>query len=245
MNAVAQEPRNTVTFLKGGNMKKYLTLAVLSIFAVALLACGTSKSYRGAGGVKYKVKNDKVIETSYGSKSTAKYFFKQAHVKKNKNLYVTGAVDVPGDSSPTRCQLAADLQAKVELASELKSRFENQLQYCSEGFGIDQSSLNQIAMQSTKIDFIQGIFIDTRYWEKKLVQNGPDTYVKYTCYSRAVMPMKSFEDQTDKIMKDEEAKKVVTPEFQQKVDASYDQFFKPVDVDDDKQYTIDYLENIQ
>lgn len=225
-------------------MKKYLVLAIAAVFCVTMIGCSKSTTYR-AGGQKVKVKKDKVIESSYGSKSTAKYLYKKPHVKKNKSLYVMGAVDVPGDSSPTRCQMAADLQAKVELASEIQSRLENQLQYSAEGFGIDKSSLMQIAQQSTKIDMIQGIFIDTRYWEKKLVQNGPDTYVKYTCYSRAVMPMDAFEKNTDRVLKEYEAKKVVTPEFENKVDASYDQFFKPVDVDDDREYAIEYLENIQ
>lgn len=223
-------------------MKKIFLLAVALAFAA--VSCGTSKSYK-VGGTKYKVKNDKLIETSYGKKKYAKYFYKKPHVKKSKKLYVMGAVDVPGDSSPTRCGMAADLQAKVELASELKSRFENQLQYCAEGFGIDQSSLNQIAMQSTQIDFIQGIYIDNRFWEKKLVQNGPDTYVKYTCYSRAVMPMKSFEQYADKLLKEEENKGKFSPEFQEKVDTAWDQFFKPVDVEDDQEYAIEYLESIQ
>ena|SRR3989338_4646998 len=226
-------------------MKKVLIL----VTAVAFCLTGTlagAKSYK-VGGVKYKVKEDKVIDTSYGKKKYAKYFYKKPHVKKNKNMYVMGSVDVPGDSAPSRCQMASDLQAKVELASELQSRFENQLQYCAEGFGIDQSSLSQIAMQSTKIDFIQGIYIDNRFWEKRLVQNGPDTFVKYTCYSRAVMPVKSFEEYADKILKakEDEDQKKFSPEFQQKVDQAYDQFFKPVDVEDDKEYTVEYLENIQ
>lgn len=220
---------------------------VILITAFAFLLTGATafaKSYK-VGGVKYKVKEDKVIDTSYGKKKIAKYFYKKPHVKKNKKLYVMGSVDVPGDSAPSRCGMAADLQAKVELASELQSRFENQLQYCAEGFGIDQSSLTQIAMQSTKIDFIQGIYIDNRYWEKRLVQNGPDTFVKYTCYSRAVMPVKAFEEYADKILKDNEDQKKFSPEFQQKVDGAYDQFFKPVDVDDDREYAVEYLENIQ
>lgn len=225
-------------------MRKYLLLAVALVFCLTS-SCATSKTYRGQGGVKYKVVEDKLIETSYGKKKYAKYFYKEPHLKKNGNLYVMGAVDVPGDSAPTRCGMAADLQAKVELASQLQSKFENQLQYCAEGFGIDQSSLNQIAMQSTKIDFIQGIYIDNRFWEKKLVRNGPDTYVKYTCYSRAVMPMKSFETNADRILKEYENKEKFSPEFQQKVDESWDQFFKPVDVDDDKEYAIEYLQNIQ
>lgn len=224
-------------------MKKVILILTALVFCLTAQSA-IAKTYR-AGGVKYVVKKDKIVEKSYGSKNTAKYFYKKAHVKKNKNLYVMGSVDVPGDSAPSRCQMAADLQAKVELASELKSRFENQLQFCAEGFGVSQSSLQQIAMQSTKIDFVQGIYIDTRFWEKRLVQNGPDTFVKYTCYSRAVMPMKSFEEYADKIMKEEEAKKAITPQFQQKVDQAWDQFFKPVDVDDDREYAIEYLENIQ
>lgn len=225
---------------------KRILIAVIAVAFCATSCAVHAKSYK-VGGVKYKVKEDKVIETSYGKKKTAKFFYKKPHVKKNKKFYVMGSVDVPGDSAPSRCGMAADLQAKVELASELHSRFENQLQYCAEGFGIDQSSLTQIAMQSTKIDFIQGIYIDNRYWEKRLVQNGPDTFVKYTCYSRAVMPVKSFEEYADKILKEKEKEdaKKFSEEFQQKVDASYDQFFKPVDVDDDKEYAIEYLENIQ
>ena len=92
---------------------------------------------------------------------------------------------------------------------------------------------------------LQGVFIDTRFWEKKIVRNGPDTYVKYTCYSRAVMPMDAFEKHTDRLLKEYEGKNKLTPEFQQKVDASWDQFFKPVDIDDNKEYAIEYLESIQ
>ncbi|PIR17445.1 MAG: hypothetical protein COV46_04145 [Deltaproteobacteria bacterium CG11_big_fil_rev_8_21_14_0_20_49_13] len=222
-------------------MKKVFLLMVGAAFILS--ACG-GKSYT-SGGVKYKVKKDKVVEASYGSRTTAKYFYKKPHVKKNKNFYVTGAVDVPGDSAPTRCEIASDLQAKMELASELNTRMENQLQYSSEGFSIDQQSLNQIATQSTKVEMLQGIYIDTRFWEKKIVRNGPDTYVKYTCYSRAVMPMKAFEEHTDRLLKEYEGKNKLSPEFQQKVDASWDRFFKPVDVDDNKEYAIEYLENIQ
>ena len=224
-------------------MKKIITI-VMALSICLFLGEACAKSYK-VDGVKYKVKKDKVIEKSYGKKKWAKYYFKKAHVKKNKNIYVIGAVDVPGDSAPTRCELASDLQAKIELASELQSRFENQLQYASEGFGIDQSSINQVAMQSTKIERLQGIFIDNRFWENKLVQNGPDTYIKYTCYSRAVMPLKAFEENADRIMKEYEAKGTFSPEFQAKVDNAWDQFFKPVDVDDDREYAIEYLENIQ
>ena len=224
-------------------MKKLLAFFVTVAFiATAGIAC--AKTYK-VGDTKYKVKKDKIIETSYGQKKWAKYYYKEPHVKKNKILYVMGAVDVPGDSSPTRCAMAADLQAKVELAGQLKSRFENQLQYCAEGFGINQSSLDQIAMQSTKIDMIQGIYIDDRFWEKKLVQNGPDTYIKYTCYSRAAMPMKDFEENADRILKAEEKKQKFSDAFMQKVDSSWDQFFKPVDVEDEKEYSVEYLENIQ
>lgn len=225
-------------------MKKcFMFVIVAAFFVVSSFAC--AKSYK-SGGVKYKVKEDKIIETSYGKKKIAKYFYKKPHVKKDKKLYVLGSVDVPGDSAPSRCQMAADLQAKVELASELHSRFENQLQYSAEGFGIEKASLMQIAMQSTKIEFIQGIFIDNRYWEKRLVQNGPDTYVKYTCYSRAAMPVEAFQKYADKILKESEAKdKALSPEFEKKVDESYDQFFKPVDVDDNREYAIEYLEHIQ
>lgn len=224
-------------------MKKILSVLVALSF-VFCFSNAFAKSYK-VDGVKYKVKKDKIIEKSYGKKKWAKYYFKKAHVKRNKNIYVMGAVDVPGDSAPTRCEIASDLQAKMELASELQSRFENQLQYASEGFGIDQSSIKQVAMQSTKIEMLQGIFIDNRFWEKKLVQNGPDTYVKYTCYSRAVMPLKSFEAHADRILKEYEAKGTLSPEFQAKVDNAWDQFFKPVDVDDDREYAIEYLENIE
>ncbi|MBI2342453.1 MAG: hypothetical protein HYU98_06960 [Deltaproteobacteria bacterium] len=224
-------------------MKKILSVSLmLAVFFTFCIAC--AKSYK-VGGVKYKVKEDKVIETSYGKKKIAKYFFKKPHVKKDKKIYVIGTVDVPGDSAPSRCEMAADLQAKLELAGELNSRFENQLQYAAEGFSIDASSLKQIASQSTKIDFIQGIYIDNRFWEKKLVRNGPDTYVKYSCYSRAAMPMKSFEQYADKILKEHEEKDKFSPEFQQKVDGAWNQFFNPVDVDDNKEYAIEYLENIQ
>ena len=226
-----------------GKLNKLGVIFLLLFLTASFSACG-GKSYT-VGGTKYKIKKDKVVETSYGQKQWAKYFYKEPHVKKNKMLYVLGAVDVPGDSSPTRCQMAADLQAKVELASELKSRFENQLQYCAEGLGISQSTLNQIAMQSTKIDFIQGIYIDDRFWEKKLVQNGPDTYVKYTCYSRAAMPMSSFEEYANKIAREEENKNKFSDEFVKKMDESWDRFFKPVDVEDEKEYTVEYLENIQ
>ena len=92
---------------------------------------------------------------------------------------------------------------------------------------------------------MQGVYIDNRFWEKKLVQNGPDTYIKYTCYSRAVMPLKSFEQYANRILKENEAKDKLSPEFEQKVDEAYDQFFKPVDVDDDREYAIEYLESIQ
>lgn len=224
-------------------MKKYLVLVVAVAFAAtALSACG--KSYK-VGGTKYKVKKDQVVETSYGKKKIAKYFYKKPHVKKSKKIFVVGTVDVPGDSAPSRCEIASDLQAKMELAAELHSRFENQLQYASEGFGIDQQSLNQIAMQSTKIEFLQGVYIDNRFWEKKIVRNGPDTYVKYTCYSRAVMPLKAFEENADRLLKEYEGKNQLSAEFQKKVNESWDQFFKPVDVEDDKEYSIEYLENIQ
>jgi hypothetical protein len=222
---------------------KTSTIAVLTVLCVLFTsACATS--YK-VGDTKYKVKKDKIVEKSYGSKTIAKYYYKKPHVKKNKIMYVIGTVDAPGDSAPSRCELASDLQAKMELATELKSRFENQLQYSSEGFNINTADLKQVAMQSTKIEFVQGIYIDNRFWEKKLVQNGPDTYVKYTCYSRAAMPMKSFEDFANRILKEHEDKKEFSGAFVQKVNESWDQFFKPVDVDDNKEYTIEQLESIQ
>jgi len=226
----------------GEKMNRTIIAVMVSLCMVFAAACATS--YK-SGGTTYKIKKDKVVEKSYGSKTIAKYYYKKPHVKKNKNMYVIGTVDAPGDSAPSRCELASDLQAKIELAGELKSRFENQLQYSSEGYSINAQDLKQIAMQSTKIEFIQGVYIDNRFWEKKLVQNGPDTYVKYSCYSRAVMPMASFEDFANRILKEHEAKKEFSGDFVQKVNESWDQFFRPVDVEDEKEYTIEQMESIQ
>ena len=226
-------------------MKRFIIFCFAVLLSAAFVGFGCGgKSYK-AGGVKYKVKKDKIVERSYGKSRDAKYFYKQPHVKKNGNIYVMGSVDVPGDSSPARCTMAADLQARVELAGELNTRLENQLQYASEGFSIDASSLKQIASQSTKIEFLQGVYIDERFWEKRLVQSGPDTYIKYTCYSRVVMPLDKFQQQTDRLLKNHEKKGEFTPEFQKAVDAQWNNFFKPVEVDDNTEYAIEYLENIQ
>ncbi len=224
-------------------MKKLLLVSLIPIWLVGTLACGGS-SYR-VGGVKYKVKESEVIETSYGKKKYAKHFYKKPHVKKDGNIYVLGAVDVPGDSSPTRCQTAADLQARVELSKELNTRLENQLQYAAEGFSIDASSLKQISSESTKIEFLQGVFIDNRFWEKVLVQNGPDAYVKYTCYSRAAMPIDKFQQKAQSLLDEHEKKGQFTAEFAKAVNDQWNQFFKPVEVDDDKEYTVEQLESIQ
>lgn len=206
---------------------KYRSLIFVLPLAAFLIG-GCAKSYT-SGGQKYKVKKDKIVETSYGSKSDAKYFYKKPRVEKNNTLYVIGAVDVPGDSSPSRCETAADMQARIELVSELKTRISNELQYAAEGFNINAASLTQIANQLTKVEFMQGAYIDTRFWEKKIVQNGPDAYVKYTCYSRAAMPLTKFKENTDRLVREYEGEQF-SKDFQNKVDASWDEFFKPEEV---------------
>jgi len=208
------------------------SLALLGVLAAAVLVAGCGKSYT-VDGKKFKVKKDKIVETSYGSKSDAKYFYKKPRIEKNNTLYVIGAVDVPGDSSPTRCEVAADMQARAELAAELKTRISNELQYSAEGFNINASNLSQITNQLTKIEFMQGAFIDTRFWEKKIVQNGPDSYVKYTCYSRAAMPLSKFKENTDRLLKEHEGD-VFSSDFRRKVDASWDEFFKPEEIKQDE-----------
>lgn len=227
--------------------KRLVCFFVAVCFAGAAMfggACG-GKSFKSEG-VKYKLKKEKVVERSYGGKKKyAKYYYKKPHVKNNKNIYVIGSVDVPGDSSPVMCTKAADLQARVELAQELQSRYENQLQYAAEGFSIDTQTIKQIAAQSTKIEFLQGVYIDNRFWERKIVYRDPESFDKYTCYSRAVMPLSKFEEQAKRLLDEHQKKGEFSPEFMQQVNQQWDNFFKPVDVEDDKEYAVEYLESIQ
>lgn len=212
-------------------MRSSIATAVAVIFSIMLLQ-SCADTYK-SGGVKYKVKDEKVLESSYGKKKIAKYFYRKPHVKSGGNIYVVGSVDAPGNSAPSRCEIAADMQARVELAGELSTRIDHELAFAAKGYAIDGQSLSQITKQITRIENLQGVSIDNRYWEKRLVQNGPDVYLKYTCYSRAVMPLEALKEKTKALLAEYEAKRKLPDGIVEKAVVAWDEFFKPVEVNDE------------
>ncbi|OGQ36953.1 MAG: hypothetical protein A3F16_03350 [Deltaproteobacteria bacterium RIFCSPHIGHO2_12_FULL_43_9] len=167
---------------------------------------------------------DKILATSNGKDRPSWAMDKPRYVKKDQ-LYVSGMVEIDGNQSPSKGLLAADLQARANLLSELKSRLQAQLQFATEGFHYDQQHLNNIITESINVHSLTGLYIDQRFYEKVLVRNSQFPQVKYTCYSLATISMKDFREAVERNLRNNNSGKPLTEDFKKKVDKAWDRVF--------------------
>lgn len=168
---------------------------------------------------------DDILSTSSGKEKPEWAIEKPRYVKKD-NLYVSGLVEIDGSQSPARGLLAADLQARANLLSELKTRLHAQLQYATEGFDIDQQRLNNIITESIDVHSLSGLYIAERFYEKVRIGGGYYPREKYICYSLATISLPDFKEAIARNLK-EDFNKPFSENFDQKVDKAWDKFFYP------------------
>lgn len=167
---------------------------------------------------------DRILSTSNGKERPTWAMEKPRFVKKDQ-LFVSGMVEIDGNQSPSKGLLAADLQARANLLSELKSRLYAQLQFATEGFHYDQQHLNNIITESINVHSLTGLYIDQRFYEKILVKNSQFPQVKYSCYSLATISMKDFKEAVERNLRADSSEKPLSQDFKKKVDKAWDRIF--------------------
>jgi len=167
---------------------------------------------------------DEILSTSNG-KSRPSWAMDKPRFVKKKQLFVSGMVEVDGDDSPAKGLMAADLQARANLLSELKTRLHAQLQYATEGFNVDQQRLNNIISESIEVSNVSGLYISERFYEKVKVKNRYSPRVKYACYSLATISLDKFKEAVQRNLKAEVNSKELTKEFERKSDEAWEKFF--------------------
>ena len=195
-------------------MKIYPLLMVLSLSF--LFSCAHRYPTAPAG--------DEVIATSNG-KERPDWAMEKPRFIKGDQLFVSGMVEVSGDQSPARGLIAADLQAKANLVSELQTRLKAQLQFASEGFSIEQQRLNNIITESIDVKNLSGMYIDRRFFEKVQIKNSYYPQAKYACYSLATIPLDRFKEAVARNLKDGSSEKELSDEFKEKVEKAWKQVF--------------------
>lgn len=194
-----------------------MKIYVLLLLSLSLISCAH----------KYPTdpEPDRILATSNGKERPTWAMEKPRFIKKEQ-LFVSGMVEIDGNQSPSKGLLAADLQARANLLSELKSRLFAQLQFATEGFHYDQQHLNNIITESINVHSLTGLHIDQRFYEKVLIKNSQFPQVKYTCYSLATISMKDFRTAVERNFKSDSTGKPLTEDFKKKVDKAWDRVFE-------------------
>lgn len=168
---------------------------------------------------------DQVLSTTDGKGEIPKWVYLQPLREENGRVLVSGVVDISGDQSPSRGLTAADLQARAELAKQIRTRLSSKLQYANEGFGYDNQVLDGIITQASDVNHMSDVRIAERGFAKVLVKNGAGSQVRYTCYSLASVDAQDLKRMIARSLAEAEGRGKISESFRKKVDKEWNRFF--------------------
>lgn len=168
---------------------------------------------------------DRVLSTTDGKNEIPKWVYLQPLREENGRVLVSGVVDISGDQSPSRGLTAADLQARAELAKQIRTRLSYKLQYANEGFGYDNQVLEGIISQASDVNHMSDVRIAERGFAKVLVNNGVGSQVRYTCYSLASVDANELKKMIARSLAEAEGRGQISQSFRKKLDREWNNFF--------------------
>ncbi len=168
---------------------------------------------------------DKVLSTTDGKNEIPEWVYLRPLREENGRVLVSGVVDISGDQSPSRGLTAADLQARAELAKQIRTKLSAKLQYANEGFGYDNQVLDGIISQASDINHMSDVRIAERGFAKVLVNNGIGSQVRYTCYSLASVDAQDLKRMIARSLAEAEGRGQISESFRKKIDKEWERFF--------------------
>ena len=190
------------------------TSGIIALIAMAPLGCATK---RPAGDV--------ILSTSDGTNKTPAWVHSRPYAEEEGRIFVSGLVYISGDQNPARGMAAADLQARAELAKQIRTRLSNQVQFANEGFGYDNQVLDTIITQGSEVSHLSDVRITHRGFSKIFSDNEKGGRVVYECYSRASIDSAYLKRMIEQSLAEAEGKGRISESFRKKVDKEWDRFF--------------------
>lgn len=204
--------------------REYMWLLLIPFIA----ACSSHNN-----SVAFNPKKDRIVDASHEDRPN---WLEQSNLGfiKGDMIYRIGVAETPANSSARKVTEVAAMKARADLAQELRAKLENRAQYASEGLSIDQSSLERIITEGSKIDNINALRTHEQYWEKIATSDGYSESTKYVGYSLVGMPLKQYRRQLQAAIRGN-LNKSLSKKFQDKVDRNYEEFFNsPAVADSEK-----------
>ncbi len=194
-----------------------ITLTALGVLAVGLQGCATKSAMLPDA--------DRVLSTTDGKNELPEWVYLRPLSERDGRVFVSGVVDIAGDQSPSRGLTAADLQARAELAKQIRTRLSAKLQYANEGFGYDNQVLEGIISQASDVNHMSDVRIAERGFAKILVKNGNGNEVRYTCYSLASVDAQDLKRMIARSLAEAEGRGRISTSFRKKIDREWNRFF--------------------
>lgn len=201
---------------------KLLSLLMALFYVLLAVACSTNDKNLTAKG---PIEGDEILSSSNGKLDYPAWAYETPRFIDDGKINVSGNVDISAEQSPSRCLDAAALVARANLASEIKNRLQGQFQYAAEGMGLDEHRLDSIINQASEVQNLAGTHTSSRWYAKVKIANGSDTKATYRCFALVSMPVELFKKQLLAELNRANEGKKLTPEFNEKVKQSWDQFF--------------------
>jgi uncharacterized protein YcfL len=195
---------------------KYLSFLFLTLILFIAQGCASKQS---------NLAEHRVIYTTDGSGVLPKWVFDNPIQEKDGKMLISGVVDIAGNQSPSRGLTAADLQARAEIAKQIKTRIAVKLQYANEGFGYDNQVLSQIVSQASDTTHMVNVRIVERGFAKIADTGNYGVETRYTCYSRASIEIEELKKMIARALQDAQQQGKISEEFKQKVEKEWNRFF--------------------
>ena len=196
---------------------KYLNFLILFGALLVVQGCA-SKKQADSGGYR-------ILYTTDGSGKLPKWVYDIPVEEKDGKMLISGVVDIAGNQSPSRGLTAADLQARAEIAKQIKTRVAVKLQYANEGFGYDNQILSQIVSQASDATHMVNVRIVERGFAKISDVDNLGISTRFTCYSRAAIEIDELKKMIARALQDAQDQGKISEEFKQKVEKEWNQFF--------------------
>jgi hypothetical protein len=194
-----------------------ITLTVFGVLASSLQGCATKSAMLPDA--------DRVLSTTDGKNELPDWVYLRPISEKDGRVFVSGVVDISGEQSPSRGLTAADLQARANIAKQIRTRLSARLQFANQGFGYDNQVLEGIISQASDVSHMSGVRIAERGFAKILVRNGNGGQVRYTCYSLASVDAQDLKQMITRSIAEAEGNGKISKSFRQKIDREWNRFF--------------------
>jgi len=191
--------------------------ALIAILSLASSGCATKMAGLPQG--------ERVLYSADGTNKIPEWVYLRPYEEIAGRIFVSGVVDITGNQSPSRGLAAADLQARAELAKQIRTRLSNQLQYANEGFGYDNQVLEGIITQGSEVVHMSDVRIVDRGYAQIATTNLPGASIKYTCFSRASVDAANLKQMIERSLAEAEGQGRISESFRKKVDGEWNRFF--------------------